>query len=106
MSNILIYSYVGRIYLIRHVKTYRVGIVMPTYIFNYLRDLDYYTSDYFFISTTNDLILVRNDMSPSAYPTSRKTIHWIVLLGRVTRGEGIKPLLEIKDFGPPARGGH
>ena len=22
------------------------------------------------------------------------------------RGEGIKPLLEITDFGPPARGGH
>lgn len=62
MSNILIYSYVGRIYLIRHVKTYRVGIVMPTYIFNYPRDLDYYTSDYFFISTTNDFIPVRNDM--------------------------------------------
>ena len=76
-----------------------------------------------------------NKISPSPYPTSRKTIHWIVLLGRVTRGEGVKfrkfqnefgitifplslalphvggrvyksPLLEIKDFGPPARGGH
>ena len=105
-----------------------------------------------------------NKISPSPYPTSRKTIHWIVLLGRVTRGEGIKPpprnqrfrssrkgwtfcafsllftpsairhavslgsyftgstsvpspphvggrgykspLLEITDFGPPARGGH
>ena len=32
-----------------------------------------------------------NKISPSAHPTSRKTIHWIVLLGRVTRGEGIKP---------------
>ncbi len=71
MSNILIYSYVSRIYLIRHVKTYRVGIVMPTYIFNYPRDLDYYTSDYFFISTTNDLIPVRNDMinKPSPLPS-------------------------------------
>ena len=47
-----------------------------------------------------------NKISPSPHPTSRKTIHWIVLLGRVTRGEGIKPLLEITDFGPPARGGH
>ena len=32
-----------------------------------------------------------NKISPSPHPTSRKTIHWIVLLGRVTRGEGIKP---------------
>ena len=31
-----------------------------------------------------------NKISPSPHPTSRKTIHWIVLLGRVTRGEGIK----------------
>ena len=75
-------------------------------IINYPRVVDCYTSYCFLISTTNDFIPVRNDMSPSPYPTSRKTIHWIVLLGRVTRGEGIKPLLEIKDFGPPARGGH
>ena len=71
MSNILIYSYVSRIYLIRHVKTYRVGIVMPTYIFNYPSDLDYYTSDYFFISTTNDLIPVRNDIK--RHVITRKT---------------------------------
>ena len=32
-----------------------------------------------------------NKIFPSPHPTSRKTIHWIVLLGRVTRGEGIKP---------------
>ena len=59
-------------------------------IINYPRVVDYYTSYCFLISTTNDFIPVRNDMSPSPHPTSRKTIHWIVLLGRVTRGEGVK----------------
>ena len=82
--------------------------------------MDYYTGDYFNNSTIITLLPVRNDMqkravitrkqaeqiarkplrsdvvntrvlSPSPHPTSRKTIHWIVLLGRVTRGEGIKP---------------
>ena len=62
-------------------------------IINYPRVVDCYTSYCFLISTTNDFIPVRNDMSPSPYPSP-------------TRGEGIKPLLEIKDFGPPARGGH
>ena len=59
--------------------------------------MDYYTSDYFFISTTNDLILVRNDMinKPSPLP-----------LSHVGGREYKSPLFEIKDFGPPARGGH
>ena len=47
-----------------------------------------------------------NKISPSPHPTSRKTIHWIVLLGRVTRGEEIKLLLEITDFVSPTSGGH
>ena len=34
--------------------------------------MDYYTSDCFLFSTTNDLIPVRNDMSPSPHPSPTK----------------------------------
>ena len=40
--------------------------------------MDYDTSNYFLFSITNDLLPVRNDMSPSPHPSP-------------TRGEGIKP---------------
>ena len=46
-----------------------------------------------------------NKISPSPYPTSRKTIHWIVLLGRVTRGEGIKPPPRNHRFRSSRKGG-
>ena len=56
--------------------------------------MDYDTSYCFLISTTNDSIPVRNDMSPSPHPSPH-------VGGRVYKS----PLLEIKDFGPPASGG-
>ena len=84
--------------------------------------MDYYTGDYFNNSTIITLLPVRNDMQKRAVITrkqaeqiARKPLRSDVVNTRVlspsphpspTRGEGIKPLLEIKDFGPPARGGH